>query len=462
MADIATALTQSVAKDGQTVTTADMPMGGFKHTNVAVAAARTQYARADQVQDGAFVWGGTAGGTANAHTISLTPAIAAYTTGMRIVYIAPALSNTAAVTVDINSLGTKTIKTIDGFDLAPLDIPISALVQIVYDGTNFRLAHHLPPRINLISNSGMTMDQRNAGSPVTPTAGTYTLDRWAIAVGAASKIQVDQITAGIPAGAANAVMLKVVSAYSPGIAEQFTFYQPIEGKDTAHLGFGASGAFALAVSFDFWSTMTGNYGVSLFNSAADRTYVTTFSVGSASTWQRVAVVIPGDTTGTWLSTVGVVGIGVQLDLGSGTNFNATADVWNSSNKSRTTGTVNWVGTLNAEIRMTRVKAEIASPTAYQAEPEGFNYLRCWRFYQLVRAAMKGHVVSGEAEGVSVTYPVPMCKTPTFTYAEGALTNFASGNPSTDSASGNSCFFHKSPNGTGAGAYTYTVTCNAEI
>ena len=54
--DIATALTQSLAKDGQTVPTANLPMGGFKHTNVNTASARTEYARASQVQDGTFTY----------------------------------------------------------------------------------------------------------------------------------------------------------------------------------------------------------------------------------------------------------------------------------------------------------------------------------------------------------------------------------------------------------------------
>ena len=52
MDDIASALTASVAADGQTVPTADLPMGGFKHTNVDDAALRAQYASAGQVQDG--------------------------------------------------------------------------------------------------------------------------------------------------------------------------------------------------------------------------------------------------------------------------------------------------------------------------------------------------------------------------------------------------------------------------
>jgi hypothetical protein len=49
MSDIAAALTASIANDGQTVPVANLPMGGFKHTGVAVAVSGTDYARWDQV-----------------------------------------------------------------------------------------------------------------------------------------------------------------------------------------------------------------------------------------------------------------------------------------------------------------------------------------------------------------------------------------------------------------------------
>jgi hypothetical protein len=50
LADIANALSTSIATDGQTVPTANLPMGGKNHTNVGQAQTLTQYARADQVQ----------------------------------------------------------------------------------------------------------------------------------------------------------------------------------------------------------------------------------------------------------------------------------------------------------------------------------------------------------------------------------------------------------------------------
>jgi hypothetical protein len=54
MTDLATALTQSIAANGVTTPTANLPMGGFKHTAVAAAVAADQYAQAQQVQENSF------------------------------------------------------------------------------------------------------------------------------------------------------------------------------------------------------------------------------------------------------------------------------------------------------------------------------------------------------------------------------------------------------------------------
>lgn len=49
LGDLGGEITNSIAKDGQTSPTADLPMGGFKHTDVANASAANQYAALGQV-----------------------------------------------------------------------------------------------------------------------------------------------------------------------------------------------------------------------------------------------------------------------------------------------------------------------------------------------------------------------------------------------------------------------------
>lgn len=101
--DIATALTQSLAKDGQTTPSANLPMGSFRHTSVGDATARNQYGVVNQIQDGDYNLVGVVAGT-NTLTGSLSPSISTYVAGMQVVLI-PANANTAATTLNLNSVG---------------------------------------------------------------------------------------------------------------------------------------------------------------------------------------------------------------------------------------------------------------------------------------------------------------------------------------------------------------------
>lgn len=105
--DLATAMTNSLAKDGQTVPTANLPMGGFKHTSVANATSGNQYAAAGQVQDFSMQTLSSVSGT-NTIVGSLIPSISSYTAGM-VVSFTPANTNTGATTLSINGLAARPI-----------------------------------------------------------------------------------------------------------------------------------------------------------------------------------------------------------------------------------------------------------------------------------------------------------------------------------------------------------------
>ena len=137
--DIATAITASIANDGQTPILANLPMSNFRHTNVGNASARTDYAAAGQVQDSSFTWAGTAGGTADAITLTLTPAITSYTTGQRFAFISGSANTTTTPTIAVNGLAAKTVKSKSGAAVSAGSIPANTLTEVSYDGTNFRL-----------------------------------------------------------------------------------------------------------------------------------------------------------------------------------------------------------------------------------------------------------------------------------------------------------------------------------
>lgn len=137
--DLALGINACLAKNGENAATANLPMGGFKHTNVAVASARTDYARASQVQDSSLTWLGSAGGTANALTASASPAITAYAAGQMFAF-RPSATNTSTATININGVGAANIQKGDGsVNLGPSDLLNGRIHVIQYDGSNFIL-----------------------------------------------------------------------------------------------------------------------------------------------------------------------------------------------------------------------------------------------------------------------------------------------------------------------------------
>lgn len=80
-------------------------------------------------------------GSTDAYACSLTPAITAYTTG-QVVWFKANTANTGAATINLNSIGAKTIKKTAGgitTDLTTNDIRVGQYVSLQYDGTNMQM-----------------------------------------------------------------------------------------------------------------------------------------------------------------------------------------------------------------------------------------------------------------------------------------------------------------------------------
>lgn len=136
--DQAVALSNCVTRDGQSPALANIPMGGFKHTNVSDATAVNQYATWGQVQGGSANWAGTAGGTADALTLTVVPPISSYVAGQTFAFKAGSSANTGPATINISGLGAKDLES-RGAPLVVGDIQPGMWYRITYDGTAFQL-----------------------------------------------------------------------------------------------------------------------------------------------------------------------------------------------------------------------------------------------------------------------------------------------------------------------------------
>lgn len=133
--DLATGINETLHKGGQNTPTANLPMGGFKHTGVANGTATNHYAAVGQVQNSSFHWAGTSSGD-DTITASLTPNLTAYADGQVFRFIAGG-TNTGAATLNINSVGAADIKKggAGTTALAAGDIAAGGIYTVIYNDT---------------------------------------------------------------------------------------------------------------------------------------------------------------------------------------------------------------------------------------------------------------------------------------------------------------------------------------
>ena len=233
---------------------------------------------------------------------------------------------------------------------------------------------------NRIINGAMVIDQRNAGASVTPN-GTYTLDRWYGDNTQTGKFTVQQNAGAVtpPAGFINYLGVTSSSAYSLLTTDEFRIGQQIEGLNCTDLAWGTVNAATVTLSFWVRSSLTGTFGGALGNSANNRSYPFSYTISVANTWEQKSVTIPGDQSGTWLTTNGK-GINVQFSLGCGSTYSGTANVWAGAFYIQPTGATSVVSSNAATWYVTGVQLEKApQATAFDYRDYGRELQLCQRY-----------------------------------------------------------------------------------
>lgn len=160
MDDLADALSDSLAKDGQTTPTANLPMGTYRHTGVGNASARDQYLTVDQYQDGETNWV-DGSGTADAITAAYSPAITALVDGMFLGVRATAANATTTPTFSPNGLTARTIVKSGGGALVAGDIAGDGhelLLRYDLSNTRWELLNPTNPSSADVSGPGSSTD----------------------------------------------------------------------------------------------------------------------------------------------------------------------------------------------------------------------------------------------------------------------------------------------------------------
>jgi hypothetical protein len=267
-----------------------------------------------------------------------------------------------------------------------MSVSVNGTTGLTFSDGSSQATAWVPGMRNRIINGGMVVDQRgSASSPVTATSSDkYSVDRFASYIGSGSGVFTAQQSSVAPAGFINSMKTTVTTTDSSlaSTDNYQLFIQYIEGLNVSDLGWGASGAATITISFWARSSVTGTYPVSVRNSGASRSYVTTFTINAVDTWEYKTMTILGDTSGTWLTTNGV---GVNLNVASvaGSDKQAPSlNTWFSGNYTSHSSCTNWMATNAATFYITGVQLEKGSTaTSFDYRPYGTELALCQRYYE---------------------------------------------------------------------------------
>ena len=139
--DLAAGFEAVLTRDGQNSPSANLPMNAKKHTGVANATDRTDYAAYGQLLDatGQFVAAANVGGTGNAITLTPSTAITAYAANQSLTFVVKT-ANGGPTTVAVSGLSAVSLTKNGAIALAAGDLAQGALITIRYDGTRFQVS----------------------------------------------------------------------------------------------------------------------------------------------------------------------------------------------------------------------------------------------------------------------------------------------------------------------------------
>lgn len=234
---------------------------------------------------------------------------------------------------------------------------------------------------NLFFNGGMECNIAVQGAS-TVTA-TYFVDGVLTDNTTTARLTSQQESTSLFPGYRFCLLSTVTTAGAPAANDFHTHSIPLEGTFTRKLGFGAAGASSIVLQFLVRASITGTFTVSVRNAATNRSYVTTFTVDAANTNELKTIVIPGDTSGTWVTTA-ARSMFVTIGMAVGTTFQTgTLNAWQAGNFVGATGQTQLTSTNGATFRVTAVDIS-AGTTVLPPEvlPLDMTLVRAKRYFEM--------------------------------------------------------------------------------
>jgi hypothetical protein len=316
---------------------------------------------------------------------------------------------------------------------------------------------------NRIINGAMEIDQRYAGSGNTlvTSSETFVVDRF-VGYKDGGVITSGQSSVA-PVGFSDSISWSVGTGASATSSQFFFLKQHIEGFNTADLGFGTVNAKTITLSFWVRASVTGTYSGSLANGAINRSYLFSYTINNANTWEYKTITVPGDTSGTWVGATNGIGLRVYWDLGSGSSYRGSAGSWQDGAYTGVTGTTSISATTGATFYITGVQLEQGSfATTFERRPYGTELQLCQRYYQTTTVYYEAPVTSGQDYAATAYGATSMRATPTATGTSTSNFNFPAAAGALVVFDTRTVHDRRRANGTGAGNFTTTITLSIEL
>ena len=334
-------------------------------------------------------------------------------------------------------------------------------------GINFR---------NIVINGDMSIAQR--GTSFTGiTATQYTLDRQRAGITTAGTWTISQST-DVPSGQGFGYSLKydcTTADASLGASDVVFNEQRIEGQNLQYLKKGTSNAKSLTCSFWVKSNKTGTYIVQLNDTDNNRSTSKSYTIDSASTWEKKTITYDGDTTGAFTNNnLQSLRVRHWLVAGSDHTSGTLATSWESRvTANEAVGQVNLADSTSNEWYITGVQLEAGQVASdFEFLPYDVNLDRCYRYYQKYTfGCSTSKVTSSTTAPMSLNFKKTTRANPTVTVTFGNGNKVGTG-PATFSntivsAYGpdqDSIVWESSGDSTNNGAYTarWTATISSEL
>ena len=267
-----------------------------------------------------------------------------------------------------------------------VEIDSSGHVQV--DGVQLPTAGALSNR-NLVINGGMQVSQRGTSFSFAHdgTTTAYTIDRMAFVTSGTDSFDgtVTQST-DAPDGFGNSWKLTTGTAEASIDANDLVYLvAPLEAQNLQALEYGLASAQTITLSFYVKSSITGTYGVTLYQYDGVRNRTATYAISSANTWERKTITLTGDTAGTINNDNGR-GLDLAWNLATGSDHDSTDSTsWGAYVASR------WayghaqdgvITTAGATWQITGIQLEVGEKaTPFEHRSFGDELVRCQRYYE---------------------------------------------------------------------------------